>query len=115
MVVQVLSPSTTLGLRSCPDGILPPGKVDIFLSLLERLERLLVLRPMSQLAYQKVVRDKNTYFCQPPPDGTSFLRPQIKWKVFLILVILPEVLACFLVGYSEHTGDRLAHSVAGYR
>jgi len=48
---------------------------------------------------------------QSPPDGTSLLRSEVKRKVLLVFVILPNILACFLVGHGEHPGDRLAHGV----
>ena len=56
-----------------------------------------------------------THFGQPSPNSTSFFRPQIKGKVFLLLVVFSEVLTCFLVGYGEYPCDGLAHGVAARR
>lgn len=52
------------------------------------------------------------HFCQPPPNSTSFFRPQIKGEIFLLLVVFSKVLSCFLVGYGENPRDGLAHDVA---
>lgn len=55
------------------------------------------------------------HLSESPPDGTSLLWSEVKRKVLLVFVILPNILACLLVGHGEHPGDRLAHGVTTHR
>ena len=89
---------------SCLDSILPPWKVSLLLTLLERLDRVFLLCPKVS-ANMSGKSDKKYHLGESPPDGTSLLRSQVKWKVLLVFVILPNVLACLLVCYREHPGD----------
>lgn len=98
---------------SCLDSILPPWKVSLLLALLERLDRLFFLYPKSLSRYERKC-DKKYHLSESPPDGTSPLRSQVKRKVFLVFVILPNILACLLVCHSEHPGNRLAHGVTAH-
>jgi hypothetical protein len=108
-------PQFTAQVWSCLDGILPPWKVSLLLTLLERLERIFMLRPkVSVDVGEKAIKIKD-YLGESPPDGTSLLRSEVERKVLLVFVKLPSILACLLVGHGEHPGDRLAHGVTTHR
>lgn len=80
--------------------------MNILLTLLECFERLLVLRPkLSVNVDEKPKENKSPHLSQPPPDGTSPLRSQVKRKVFLVFVIFSKILALFLIGHGEDPSD----------
>jgi len=49
--------------------------------------------------------------CQTPSDGACLLLAEIQGKVLFVFVVLPEILAGFLVHHSQDAGNRLAHGV----
>ena len=55
---------------------------------------------------------KAKHLCQSTADSTSFLCTQVQWNVLLVLVVFPQVLACFLVRDGQNTGDGFSNGGA---
>ena len=49
---------------------------------------------------------------QASADCPCLLGSQIQRQIFLVLVVLPQILASLLVHYGQHTRNRLADGVA---
>ena len=82
--------SGVLNIISCLDRVPAQREMNILLVLLFRLQRHLTLRTIST----PWIRSSSvSHLGQSPPDRTRLLWPEVKWKVFLVLVVFPEILA----------------------
>lgn len=74
-----------------------------------------MIRANANMGHESDVSLQSDYISnlgQSSSDRTCFLCPEIKRKVFLVLVELPEVLALLLVHHSQDSCDRFAHNIA---
>jgi len=79
--------------------------------LLFRLQRRLTLQITEIVSMPQLRSSSASHLGQSPSDCTGLLRPEVKWEVFLVLVVLPQILAGLVVHHSQDSCDRLAHNI----
>lgn len=73
-----------------------------------------MFRADPNMRHESKISRKSDYISnlgQSSSDRTRLLWPEVKRKIFLALVKLPQVLALLLVHHSQDPCDRLAHNI----